>query len=105
MIYYNLSNQVSEQLNKRIDAVNSEIERLRRKNSKLKGKYKQLKQALYVSDEEEEHEDKQEPAHEPAHEPAPQQHEQPQPVLQQPSPKLSIYPRRPGRIDFNRFFS
>ena len=107
VIYYNLSNQVSEQLNKRIDAVNSEIERLRRKNSKLKGKYKQLKQALYVSDEEEEHEEKHEDKHEDKHEPAheePQQHEQPQPV-QQPSPKLSVYPRRPGRIDFNRFFS
>ena len=42
IVYYNLTNQISEQLNKRLDMVNAEIERLRNKNSKLKNKYKNL---------------------------------------------------------------
>ena len=53
IVYYNMTNQISEQLNKRLDMVNLEIERLRNKNSKLKNKYKQLKQAIYITEEEE----------------------------------------------------
>ena len=54
IIYYNMSNQISEQLNKRLDVVTNEIERLRNKNKKLKNKYKNLKQAIYVTDDEDE---------------------------------------------------
>ena len=52
IVYYNINNQLNEQLNKRLDAVNAELERLRHKNTKLKGKYKQLKQAIYITEEE-----------------------------------------------------
>ena len=104
VIYYNLNTQISEQLNKRLDAVNQEIERLRRKNTKLKGKYKQLKQAIYITEEEDEHESAQQAQHEPP-QPAPPQQQEPEPIQQQPpSPKLSFYPRRTTGINFNRFF-
>ena len=106
-----MSNQISEQLNKRLDAVNLEIERLRNKNSKLKNKYKQLKQAIYITEEEEQNESKsiqhneslathaeafqQQPIHEEF------QHQQPQ---QQPTTAF-IPPRRSNGINFNRFFN
>ena len=101
VIYYNLTNQISEQLNKRLDTVNQEIERLRRKNSKLKGKYKQLKQAIYITEEEDEHEHEQEPAREPA----PQREPEPHPATPFPSRQPSFYARRTTGINFNRFFS
>ena len=102
IVYYNMSNQISEQLNKRLDAVNVELERLRNKNSKLKSKYKQLKQAIYITEEEE----RDEPQHE--HEQHEQmiQHEE----VQQPrqvnveSPVLRPT-RRTTAINFNRFFN
>ena len=50
IVYFNLNNQMNEQLNKRLDFLNHEIEKLHSKNTKLKGKYKQLKQAIYVTD-------------------------------------------------------
>ena len=94
VVWYNMSNQISEQLNKRLDAVNVELERLRHKNSKLKGKYKQLKQAIYITEEEEHEEPKQEPIVE---------------VKQEPQPQIESPIIRPTRrttaINFNRFFN
>ena len=108
IVYYNMSNQISEQLNKRLDAVNAEIERLRHKNTKLKGKYKQLKQAIYITEEEEK--DEQPIQHEPIqqqqqqiqHEPIQQQPQQPIPQPQK--PMIQQIRRTPG-INFNRFFN
>ena len=94
VMYYNLNNQINEQLNKRLDSINQEIERLRNKNSKLKNKYKNLKQAIFVTEEEEQHEP---PA------PQPKQEEQQQPEV----PRATIIPihqRRRTGIDFNQFF-
>ena len=54
IVYFNMSNQISEQLNKRLDAVNAELEKLKNKNKKMKGKYKALKQAIYITEEEDE---------------------------------------------------
>ena len=44
-----MTDQISEQLNKRLDMVNEELERLRNKNSKLKNKVKTLKQIEKIS--------------------------------------------------------
>ena len=101
IVYYNLSNQISEQLNKRLDAVNVELERLRHKNSKLKGKYKQLKQAIYITEEEDNNENESKPIVEQQvnqHEP------QPQPQKQFESPIIRPT-RRTTAINFNRFFN
>lgn len=95
IVWYNMSNQISEQLNKRLDAVNVELERLRNKNSKLKSKYKQLKQAIYITEEEEVSE-------KPVPQPIPQPI--PQPVQQIESPILRPLQRTNG-INFNRFFN
>ena len=97
VMYYNLNNQINEQLNKRLDAINQEIERLRNKNSKLKNKYKNLKSAIFVTEEEDQHEA---PAPETKHE---EQIEQ----QQQEVPRATIIPihqRRRTGIDFNQFF-
>ena len=112
IVYYNMSNQISEQLNKRLDAVNAEIERLRHKNNKLKGKYKQLKQAIYITEEEEHDENEvlsnakpqpQETQHEQTpHEEQPQQVQQP--VQQMPVQQPQSFRRAPT-INFNRFFN
>ena len=56
IVYFNLNNQMNEQLNKRLDLINHEIEKLHSKNTKLKGKYKQLKQAIYVTESDDENE-------------------------------------------------
>ena len=108
IVYYNLSGQISEQLNKRLDAVNAEIERLRHKNSKLKNKYKSLKQAIYITEEEEHDEQPQETKHE-EQEQIPVQQIQPQqmPVQQiqpQPMPQPQQLRRVPA-MNFNRFFN
>ena len=98
-----MTNQISEQLNKRLDAVNLELERLRHKNSKLKGKYKQLKQAIYITEEEEVNENESKPIVE--------QNVIQHPVIQQePEPKQFDSPiirptRRTNAINFNRFFN
>ena len=106
IVYYNMSNQISEQLNKRLDAVNLELERLRHKNSKLKGKYKQLKQAIYITEEEDNHEDNHEDNQQPQPiQPQPQHEDiqQQQPIQQ---PHVSIQPtKRINTINFNRFFN
>ena len=107
IVYYNMTNQISEQLNKRLDAVNAEIERLRHKNGKLKNKYKQLKQAIYITEEEEKDEvPVQQPVQqhesEPTHEQ--QQSEQQQSEPQQHQPPIGSYRRAPV-INFNRFFN
>ena len=94
IVWYNMSNQISEQLNKRLDAVNLELERLRHKNSKLKGKYKQLKQAIYITEEEEVEEPKQE-------EPIVEVKQEPQQIE---SPIIRPT-RRTTAINFNRFFN
>ena len=103
IVYYNLSGQISEQLNKRLDAVNAEIERLRHKNSKLKNKYKSLKQAIYITEEEEHDEQPQETQHEEQEQIQPQQipvqQIQPQPM---PQPQQL---RRVPAMNFNRFFN
>ena len=54
VVYYNLNNQLNEQLIRRLDSITSDIERLRNKNKKLKNKYKNLKQAIYISEDEDE---------------------------------------------------
>ncbi len=102
IVYYNMNNQFNEQLSKRLDEVNNEIMRLKQKNTKLKGKYKQLKQVIYVTDDEDDEE-------------APEQVERVQPEHQavqseqqavqqiQPEP-VSVRPRRTNGIDFNRYF-
>ena len=51
--YYNLSNQVSEQLSRRVDELNKHVEKLQNKQSKMKGKYRKLKESIYEYDEEE----------------------------------------------------
>ena len=104
IVYYNMSNQLSEQMNKRLDSITAEIERLRHKNSKLKGKYKTLKQALFVSDDEDEDE-----AHATQPDSIANNIEPVNAELKiepEPTPQLVI-PRPPIRqnhIDYNRFF-
>jgi len=93
IVYFNMSNQISEQLNKRLDAVNAELDKLKHKNSKLKGKYKALKQAIYITDEEEDIVDNQS-----------EQHES-EPVQQVPQVQQIPQAARSNRgINFNRFF-
>ena len=96
VMYYNLNNQINEQLNKRLDSINQEIERLRNKNTKLKNKYKNLKQAIFITEDEE------------AEEPTPQpQHEEPteQQQQQDEQPRATVIPiKRRTAIDFNQFF-
>ena len=58
IVYFNLNNQMNEQLNKRLDFLNHEIEKLHTKNTKLKGKYKQLKQAIYITESDDEENEK-----------------------------------------------
>ena len=97
VMYYNLNTQINEQLNKRLDSINQEIERLRNKNSKLKNKYKNLKQAIFVTEDDE--------AEQPT--PQPQHHEEQQQQEQEPQPQATVIPirrRRAGPIDFNQFF-
>ena len=113
IVYFNLSNQLGEQLNKRLDAVNAEIERLRNKNSKLKNKYRQLKQAIFIT-EEEEHDEPQQMPQERRSVPASQvqqvqqqqiPNEQFEPIQQQQQQIPQIQQvRRVGGINFNRFF-
>ena len=105
IVWYNMSNQISEQLNKRLDAVNLELERLRHKNSKLKGKYKQLKQAIYITEEEEAHEAETKAVDEDIHEE--QQKQEPQPSQQYINVESPIIRpiRRTNAINFNRFFN
>ena len=109
IVYYNMSNQISEQLNKRLDAVNAELERLRHKNTKLKGKYKQLKQAIYITEEEEHDEPEPKPIHEEQQQIQPQQIQPVQPVQQQiPVQQIPLQHeqlRRVPVIDFKRLFN
>ena len=106
IVYYNLSNQLGEQLNKRLDMVNAEIERLRNKNSKLKNKYKQLKQAIYITEEEEHDEPQQMPQVQQVQQVQQQiPNEQFEPIQQQQQQIPQIQQvRRVGGINFNRFF-
>lgn len=117
IVYYNMTNQISEQLNKRLDAVNVELERLRHKNSKLKGKYKQLKQAIYITEEEESHEEKEieQPIQQQQPGVAELREVQQQPIQQQAHAELArqqpietpiLRPiRRTTGINYNRFFN
>ena len=93
IVYFNLNNQMNEQLNKRLDLINHEIEKLHSKNTKLKGKYKQLKQAIYVTDSDEE---------------GVSDHENEPSTPAEPStPMTSTEPvmrRRTNGINFNQFF-
>lgn len=96
IVYFNLNNQMNEQLNKRLDFLNHEIEKLHSKNTKLKGKYKQLKQAIYVteSDDEENEKTTQEvEVHENTQTPTPTE-----PVTQ------PVIHRKTNGINFNQFF-
>ena len=120
IVCYNMSNQISEQLNKRLDAVNLELERLRHKNSKLKGKYKQLKQAIYITEEEDNHEDNQQQLRSELQPNEIRPSIQPQPI-QQPQHEVGHSPaadfisdiqsqpiqptKRFNTINFNRFFN
>lgn len=95
IIYYNLNSQINEQINKRIDDLTKQLDSIHDKHRKLKGKYKQLKQAIFIDGEEEE-------AHE--QQPPPQQeqvHEEPVQPVQQQQP---MYGMR-GRRNFNDFFN
>ena len=93
IVYFNLNNQMNEQVNKRLDFLNHEIEKLHSKNTKLKGKYKQLKQAIYVTDSDEE---------------GVSEHENESSTPAEPStPMTSTEPvmrRRTNGINFNQFF-
>ena len=93
IVYFNLNNQMNEQVNKRLDLINHEIEKLHSKNTKLKGKYKQLKQAIYVTDSDEE---------------GVSEHENESSTPAEPStPMTSTEPvmrRRTNGINFNQFF-
>ena len=100
IVYFNLNNQMNEQLNKRLDFLNHEIEKLHSKNTKLKGKYKQLKQAIYVTDSGDEENEKTTQEVE-VHEntPTPTSTEPvTQPVTQ------PVIHRRTNGINFNQFF-
>ena len=96
IVYFNLNNQMNEQLNKRLDFLNHEIEKLHSKNTKLKGKYKQLKQAIYVTDsgdEENEKTTQEVEVHENTPTPTPTE-----PVTQ------PVIHRKTNGINFNQFF-
>ena len=99
IVYYNLTNQISEQLNKRLDMVNEELQRLRNKNSKLKNKYKNLKQAIFIEEDEENNDEP---------EPKPQDNrntEETQPQQQLQTTTLPMHIRRNTGINFNKFFN
>ena len=99
IVYYNMNNQFNEQLSKRLDEVNNEINRLKQKNSKLKCKYKQLKQVIYLTDDEDE-----EAPEQVEHVQSEQQAVQPeQQAVVQPEP-VSRQRRRTTGIDFIRYF-
>lgn len=98
IVYFNLNNQMNEQLNKRLDFLNHEIEKLQSKNTKLKGKYKQLKQAIYVTDSDEEVVSENV---EHQNEPSAPKETQPEPTQQATEP---IIRRRTNGINFNQFF-
>ena len=93
--------------NKRLDYVNAELERLRNKNHKLKGKYKQLKQAVFISDDEDAEEpEEQEQLEQPVHEVGSIRDNKSQQTIVQPSePILRPQPKRSTGINFNRFFN
>ena len=99
IVYFNLNNQMNEQLNKRLDFLNHEIEKLHSKNTKLKGKYKQLKQAIYVTDSDEEVVSEN-VEHQNAEPSAPKE-TQPEPTQQATEPVIR---RRTNGINFNQFF-
>ena len=101
IVYYNMSNQLSEQMNKRLDSITAEIERLRHKNSKLKGKYKTLKQALFYSDDDEE---EPKPAEQPNAEDSIANNIQPVNTEPEPQPVIPRPPIRQNHFDYNRFF-
>ena len=106
IVYFNMSNQISEQLNKRLDAVNAELDKLKQKNSKLKGKYKALKQAIYITEEEDvnEVEAENESNNKNNHQSEPEQ-QQVQPVQQyEPVQQVPYIGRSNCGINFNRFF-
>lgn len=98
IVYFNLNNQMNEQLNKRLDFLNHEIEKLHSKNTKLKGKYKQLKQAIYITDSDEEVVNENV---EHDNEPSAPKETQPEPTQQATEP---IIRRRTNGINFNQFF-
>ena len=100
IVYFNLNNQMNEQLNKRLDFLNHEIEKLHTKNTKLKGKYKQLKQAIYVTESDDENVENVE-----------HQNESSVPEVTQPSTPTStesipspVIRRRTTGINFNQYF-
>ena len=105
IIYYN--NQLTEQFNKRLDAVNAELDRLRNKNHKLKGKYKQLKQAVFISDDEEvEEPNVTESSNPPVNKSQQPPEPDPQPIIEQPAePIFRPPPQRSPAMNFNRFFN
>ena len=99
IVYFNLNNQMNEQLNKRLDFLNHEIEKLHTKNTKLKGKYKQLKQAIYVTESDDENENVE------------HQNESSVPEVTQPSTPTStesipspVIRRKTTGINFNQYF-
>ena len=96
IVYFNLNNQMNEQLNKRLDFLNHEIEKLHSKNTKLKGKYKQLKQAIYVTDSGDE-ENKKTTQEVEVHE------NTPTPTSTEPVTQPVIH-RKTNGINFNQFF-
>ena len=102
IVYFNLNNQMNEQLNKRLDFLNHEIEKLHTKNTKLKGRYKQLKQAIYVteSDDDVVNEHENEHQNEPST-PAETQPSTPTPTEPVTSPVIR---RRTTGINFNQYF-
>ena len=102
IVYYNMNNQFNEQLSKRLDEVNNEIMRLKQKNTKLKGKYKQLKQVIYVTDDEDDEEAPEQVERVQSENQAVQSEQQ---TVQQIQPEpVSVRPRRTNGIDFNRYF-
>ena len=104
IVYYNMNNQFNEQLSKRLDEVNNEIMRLKQKNTKLKGKVKQLKQVIYVTDDEDEEAPEQvERVQSEQAVQSEQQTIQSEQQQIQPEP-VPVRPRRTNGIDFNRYF-
>lgn len=101
IVYYNINNQLNEQINKRLDMVTAELERLRNKNKKLKGKYKNLKQAIYITDDEDE-EIEQDTVQQEQQQAPQQQISQPEPEIQQ--YQIPIANNRSNILNFNRFF-
>ena len=114
IVYYN--NQLTEQFNKRLDYVNQELERLRNKNHKLKGKYKQLKQAIYISSDDEEdveqeqvepptNQSNQTPDNHPQQTPEPEPPQQPVHEVGSVREPILRPTRQTTAINFNRFFN